>query len=66
MSYEVTVEPLGEVIEVEEDQTILDAALRAGVWKPRTRPGGFEGIGRAALPWLKEAGRMLNLPVMFD
>lgn len=42
------------------------SALRAGVWKPRTRPGGFEGIGRAALPWLKEAGRMLNLPVMTE
>lgn len=34
MSYEVTIEPLGETIEVEEDQTILDAALRAGVWLP--------------------------------
>ncbi len=34
MSYEVTIEPLGEVITVEEDQTILDAALRAGVYLP--------------------------------
>lgn len=34
MSYQVTVEPTGEVIEVEEDQTILDAALRQGVWLP--------------------------------
>lgn len=34
MSYEVTIEPLGETIEVEEGQTILDAALRAGVWLP--------------------------------
>ncbi|PVZ82310.1 phenol hydroxylase [Serratia sp. S1B] len=34
MSYEVTIEPLGQVIEVEEGQTILDAALRAGVWLP--------------------------------
>lgn len=34
MSYEVTIEPLGETIEVEEEQTILDAALRAGVWLP--------------------------------
>jgi len=25
------------------------------VWKPRTKPGGFEGNGEAALPWLKEA-----------
>lgn len=28
--------------------------FRAGVWKPRTKPGGFEGNGEAALPWLQE------------
>ena len=28
--------------------------FRAGVWKPRTKPGGFEGQGEQALPWLKE------------
>ncbi len=28
--------------------------FRAGVWKPRTRPGGFEGHGAEALKWLKE------------
>jgi chorismate mutase len=38
-------------------------ALRAGVWKPRTRPGTFEGIGEQALEWLVEAGRELDLPV---
>ncbi|MCQ2349021.1 MAG: bifunctional 3-deoxy-7-phosphoheptulonate synthase/chorismate mutase type II [Paludibacteraceae bacterium] len=27
--------------------------FRAGVWKPRTRPGGFEGMGEQALPWLQ-------------
>lgn len=26
---------------------------RAGVWKPRTKPGGFEGNGEQALPWLQ-------------
>ncbi|VVO76276.1 Phenol hydroxylase P5 protein [Pseudomonas fluorescens] len=34
MSYELTIEPLGQVIEVEEGQTLLDAALRAGIWLP--------------------------------
>lgn len=29
--------------------------MRAGVWKPRTKPGGFEGNGEKALPWLKRA-----------
>ncbi|HET7460750.1 MAG TPA: bifunctional 3-deoxy-7-phosphoheptulonate synthase/chorismate mutase type II [Longimicrobium sp.] len=30
--------------------------LRAGVWKPRTRPNNFEGIGTPALAWLRDAG----------
>lgn len=34
MSYELTIEPLGVTIEIEEGQTILDAALRAGVYLP--------------------------------
>lgn len=29
--------------------------FRAGAWKPRTKPGGFEGNGEMALPWLKRA-----------
>ena len=36
--------------------------LRAGIWKPRTRPGSFEGLGEIALPWLKEAGEQTGLP----
>ena len=28
--------------------------FRAGVWKPRTKPGGFEGNGETALPWMKQ------------
>lgn len=28
--------------------------FRAGVWKPRTKPGGFEGVGVKGLPWLKK------------
>lgn len=27
--------------------------FRAGIWKPRTRPGGFEGVGAVGLPWLE-------------
>lgn len=34
MSYEVTIEPLGQQITVEEGQTILDASLRAGIYLP--------------------------------
>lgn len=34
MAYELTIEPLGQTIEVEDGQTILDAALRAGIYLP--------------------------------
>ena len=31
------------------------SVFRAGIWKPRTRPGGFEGIGEIGLKWMKKA-----------
>lgn len=36
--------------------------LRAGIWKPRTRPGTFEGVGEVGLEWLAEAGKRASLP----
>jgi chorismate mutase len=38
-------------------------ALRAGIWKPRTRPGLFEGVGEVGLAWLIAAGKETGLPV---
>ena len=35
--------------------------LRAGIWKPRTKPGGFEGVGAAGLPWLKRVKDELGM-----
>ena len=40
------VEALSEIPQV--------AMIRCGVWKPRTRPGGFEGLGETALQWMSE------------
>lgn len=41
--------------------------FRAGVWKPRTKPGGFEGNGEKAMPWMKrvkdETGMMIATEV---
>lgn len=37
--------------------------IRGGIWKPRTRPNSFEGIGEIGLKWLKGAGIAVNLPV---
>lgn len=48
----------------ESEQQVLDTArqlaaggvkiFRAGIWKPRTMPGCFEGVGLAGLPWLRK------------
>ncbi len=40
--------------------------FRAGVWKPRTKPGMFEGVGAEALDWLIEAQRSYNLRVITE
>jgi chorismate mutase len=41
--------------------------FRAGIWKPRTRPGAFEGVGTAGLKWLqrvkKETGLLVTVEV---
>ena len=57
----------------ESERQVLDAArgvasagaaiFRAGVWKPRTKPGTFEGIGTPALKWLVKARAETGLPV---
>ena len=35
--------------------------FRAGIWKPRTKPGGFEGNGITALPWLRRVHEELDM-----
>jgi chorismate mutase len=40
--------------------------LRAGIWKPRTRPGSFEGVGTKGLPWLQKAKELTGLPVAIE
>jgi chorismate mutase len=42
------------------------SALRAGIWKPRTRPGEFEGIGSIGLEWLKTAKQETGLPTAVE
>ena len=59
-----------------EDQLIATAhliaktgkasVLRAGIWKPRTRPGEFEGIGSIGLQWLKRAKEETGLPTAVE
>lgn len=58
----------------ESEEQVLQTALllnkiptvkifRAGVWKPRTRPNSFEGLGKIALPWLQKVKSLTNLMV---
>lgn len=45
---------------------LADAGVRfyrAGLWKPRTKPGSFEGVGARGLPWLAEVRNRLGMPV---
>ena len=58
-----------------EEQTLVTARglsaagiklFRAGVWKPRTKPGGFEGIGTPALEWLSKVKRETGMLVLTE
>lgn len=50
-------------------ETAMDLAkngvgiFRAGIWKPRTKPGGFEGVGSVGLTWLQEVKRETGMLV---
>src|SRR3982750_4753419 len=61
----------------ETEQQVLETAqrlaatgkvnmLRAGIWKPRTKPGMFEGIGTKGLPWLQQAKKLTGLPTTVE
>jgi chorismate mutase len=40
--------------------------LRAGIWKPRTKPGLFEGIGAKGLAWMDKAKKLTGLPITVE
>ena len=40
--------------------------FRAGIWKPRTKPGMFEGVGEPGLEWLKEVKAKTGLPTTIE
>lgn len=42
------------------------SVLRAGIWKPRTRPGGFEGVGEIGLKWLQKAKQETGLKMAIE
>lgn len=60
----------------ETEQQVMATALalkpynpqlfRAGIWKPRTRPGAFEGVGETALKWLQNVQREVGLKAIVE
>ncbi|WP_143960048.1 chorismate mutase [Litoribacter populi] len=46
-----------------KEENVLPSLFRAGIWKPRTRPGSFEGIGEEGLKWMEIARHHLNVPI---
>lgn len=51
-----------QVMQIAEELRESDVSIyRAGIWKPRTRPGGFEGVGEIGLKWLQKAKQETGL-----
>lgn len=60
-----TPEQLELTIKLLKEEGKIDI-IRAGIWKPRTRPGNFEGVGVKGLPWLIEVAKKYDLPTMIE
>lgn len=56
-----TQEQLSETVEQIVRTGKIDI-IRAGIWKPRTHPGAFEGIGEEGLKWISELKKTINIP----
>jgi 3-deoxy-7-phosphoheptulonate synthase len=41
-------------------------AIRAQLWKPRTKPDSFQGVGKKGIPWIKELKEKTGLPVVME
>jgi chorismate mutase len=62
---------------VETERQVLETAqrlkatskidlLRGGIWKPRTRPGSFEGVGKKGLIWMLKARELTGIPIITE
>ncbi len=40
--------------------------FRAGIWKPRTKPGGFEGVGEKGLPWMERVKKETGMYIITE
>ena len=51
--------------EMKEEQ-VIPQVFRAVIWKPRTRPGSFEGVGEEGLTWMEIVREELNIPITVE
>lgn len=55
-----------QVLEIAHQIKDVASIFRAGIWKPRTRPGGFEGVGSIGLNWLQRVKEETGLPLAVE
>ncbi|HUH25512.1 MAG TPA: hypothetical protein VLY87_02705, partial [Flavobacterium sp.] len=55
-----------QVLEIAHQIKDVASIFRAGIWKPRTRPGGFEGVGAIGLDWLQRVKQETGLPLAIE
>ena len=55
---------LGTALELKSNSNVK--YFRAGLWKPRTRPYSFEGVGEEGMKWLSEVSKEVGIPVMTE
>lgn len=59
-----TEEQVLKIAQALKEQTV--PVMRAGIWKPRTRPGNFEGVGALGLKWLQKAKEEIGLKMAIE
>ena len=56
-----------QVLETARELAAIGVKIfRAGIWKPRTKPGGFEGVGEKGLPWLQKVKETTGMLVSVE
>lgn len=63
-SAETEEQVINTALQLSQDSRIK--IFRAGIWKPRTRPGTFEGVGTEGLKWLNKVQDLTGLPVTVE
>ena len=52
-----------QILQISKELKGVADVFRAGIWKPRTNPNSFEGIGKDALKWMQQAQHQTGMKV---